>query len=115
MELADVVRMVHVALVCYMVITPLFGNIYNLVVATAGYVLLFAHWFFNNDACMLTIIEQRLRGVAKSESFVQSIVGPVYGIGSSQVVWVVSLCLFMWACWRLMKKVSARMYGLASG
>lgn len=112
MAAADVVRCLHLALVCFMVWAPLFSGAEVLLLAEAGYVLLFVHWLLNNDACALTMLEQRLRGVEKAESFVQSVVQPVYAAGGSgygRAVWGVSLVLFGVGLWRLWRTGAARL------
>lgn len=98
---ADCVRGIHVLLIVYMVTMPFFGNLDHLILAASGYILLFFHWFLNNDMCTLTVLEQKLRGVSKGETFMQSVVGPVYGLGTSQVTWALSAALFFVALVRL--------------
>jgi hypothetical protein len=38
------------------------------------------HWYANDDTCALTLMEQKLTGVKKSESFVNQVVNPIYKI-----------------------------------
>lgn len=94
-------------LICYMTYVPLFGGLENLVLAVAGYVVLFAHWLMNKDTCVLTLVEQHLRGVPKGDTFLQSLVGPVYGLGGSRFVWAVSILLFGLAVLRLREELKA--------
>ena len=108
MIVADFVRALHVLLVLYMIWAPLFADTMQLMLVEAGFILLFFHWILNNDACALTLLEQKLRGVEKSESFVQSVVGPVYGVSNTQagrVVWIIALALFFYGLFRLCKRV----------
>lgn len=98
MLLADLVWTVHCLLVAFMVYAPLFGGYVSLCLAEAGYVLLMLHWTLNSDVCALTLLEQKLRGVEKSASFVQALVGPVYGVSETalgRTVWTVSVVLFI--------------------
>lgn len=98
MLLADVVWAVHFLLVAFMVYAPLFGGSVSLCLAEAGYVLLMLHWKLNSDVCALTLLEQKLRGVEKSASFVQALVGPVYGVSETalgRTVWTISVVLFL--------------------
>lgn len=104
---ADLVWLLHCCLVCFMVWAPLRGPATALLLAEAGYCLLFLHWLTNRDVCALTLLEQHLRGVEKAESFVHSVVGPVYGITATDVgrlVWAVSLLLFGVGLVRLYKR-----------
>lgn len=105
---ADLVCFIHGLLVCFMIWAPLFGDVQTLMLVEAGYLLLFLHWFLMNDACALTILEQTLRGgIDKTDSFIHSIVGPVYGISASasgRWVWAISLSLFVCGLYRLVSK-----------
>lgn len=105
--LADIVRLIHIGLIVFMVVTPLVGGLPLLVLVESGYLLLFLHWIMNQDTCALTMLEQKLRGVDKASSFVHSVVAPFYGVSSTamgRTVWVVSLVLFgvgLLRMWRL--------------
>lgn len=104
MWLADVVRLLHVLLVCFMLWAPVFGDRPMLVLASAMYLSLFLHWVTNNDTCALTLLEQHLRGVQKQSTFMQSLVGPVFQVNGSalgNMVWVISIIFFAIGLWRL--------------
>lgn len=108
---AEAVRALHMALIGFMLWAPLFAGPEVLLLAESGYVLLFVHWVLNNDACALTMLEQRLRGVDKGQSFVQSVVQPFYDAGGSaygRAVWAVSLLLFAVGLWRMWRHVVRR-------
>lgn len=97
MALAGLVRATHLILIAFMLWAPICGSLPTLLLVEAGYLLLFLHWLLNNDTCALTMLEQRLRGIQKSSSFIHSIVGPVYNVSSTstgKLVWWISLLLF---------------------
>lgn len=105
---ANAVRTLHIILVVWMCSIPIVGGIAQLLLVEVGYILLFAHWFCMNDTCALTLLEQHLRGVTKHESFMQSLVGPVYAISDGRfgrLVWTVSVCLFVVGAVRLYSKL----------
>lgn len=105
---ANAVRSIHILLVVWMCSVPIVGDITQLLLVEVGYVLLFTHWFVMNDTCALTLLEQHLRGVTKHESFMQSLVGPVYNMSDGyfgRCVWTVSVCLFAIGAVRLYKKL----------
>lgn len=74
---ANFVRIIHILFVLFMVAAPFTNNftrdMYIIIVP-----FLFLHWWMNDDTCALTLMECKLRGVGKSESLMQQIVGPVY-------------------------------------
>jgi len=78
----NIVRLLHTFIVVFTIITPFIPNIpwtYLLLHVTAVASLLL-HWILSNDACFLTLVECYLRGVPDSESFIHSIVSPIYKI-----------------------------------
>jgi len=94
---ANCIWLIHVALVFFMVYGALFSHGKTLWLTECGYLLLFIHWHFNSNACALTTLEESLRGVETSATFMHSIVEPIYSISSTSMgaaVWGVSLLLF---------------------
>jgi hypothetical protein len=80
---ADFVRLLHILLVLFV----LFGSASNsygiLTLHVAVCISLLVHWVANSDTCSLTLLESKLRGVNTQETFMHSIVSPVYKIESS--------------------------------
>lgn len=75
--LANMVWWVHMLFIAWIVISPFLGRSSRyLVIIVIPF--LFFHWFVNDDTCALTIAECYLRGVPKTGSFVQQLVGPIY-------------------------------------
>lgn len=76
----NAVTMLHFILILFVVIVPFKKNnsfpLDLLHFATTGSILL--HWYLNNNACFLTIVESSLRGVEHTKTFVHSLVAPVY-------------------------------------
>ena len=81
-QLADVVRVLHTVLVLFMIAVPFWPNchwtILSMHVVLA--ISLMFHWYIGEDACFLTIVECHLRGVQPTNSFMWSLVNPVYKI-----------------------------------
>lgn len=91
MNAASWVRALHIALVAFVVLAPLVPDLWPLHALLVP--LLWLHWATNEDACALTELEKRLRGVDEAGSFVHSVVGPVFRMGESdwgRVCWGVS-------------------------
>jgi hypothetical protein len=102
---AVIVRLLHVFFVGFMIYAPFSSNPAFVLLASFVYPFLFLHWLTNSDACFLTIVEKRLRGLdTDSDSFINSIVAPIYVLEETsmkKVVWIVSLCLWGVSVYRL--------------
>lgn len=74
-------------LVIFVTIVPFIPNVsWMLLVLHITLVFsLITHWGFNNDACFLTLVESTVRGIEVRESFVHSVVSPIYKIHDSSV------------------------------
>ena len=90
---AAVVRIAHLAFVAFMVLAPFGRNRVALVAHLVVMPFVWAHWLLNDDTCALTVLECTLRGVEPSQSFVHSLVGPVYAAGFD-ATWVASILLW---------------------
>lgn len=97
------VRVIHLALIAYVLFYPFVGTIMVTHVTGTGLadnntifiarrnlhvlleilylvscVSLLSHWYWNDDTCILTMLEARLRGQKVNEGFIYSIISPVY-------------------------------------
>lgn len=85
--LANFVRILHIALIFFIILVP-FKKDLNwstvLLHFTVCASLLF-HWWCMNDECLLTHIESRLRGIPIDHSFMYSLVSPVYKISDENL------------------------------
>jgi hypothetical protein len=88
--LAGLIRLLHISLVLYVGTNWYFlfsTNVYPsqvLPISIALYLTVLAslklHWYLNDDTCALTLLECVITGKPKSNSFIHSIVSPVYKI-----------------------------------
>ncbi len=100
---ALVVRALHIVLVAFVVAAPFSDDPAVLRAHIWLVPFLWIHWALNNDACALTVLECRLRGVPVEKSFVHGVVSPVYKISDRQakgVAWVASIAAWCVALWR---------------
>jgi len=84
---ADIVRLTHFGLVLFMIVTPFIPNVHWTILSihvTFAASLMF-HWYLNEDACFLTLLECSLRGIPMRNSFMHSIVNPVYKIQDKEL------------------------------
>lgn len=95
---ASVVWLLHAAFVGFMVWAPFSGDRTALLAHLVVTPFLWLHWLLNADTCVLTVLEQRLRGVDASRSFFHALVSPVYKIpddGVRALAWAASVALWL--------------------
>ncbi len=81
MDAATVIRILHIAFIAFMVYAPFSGVDEFLVMHAVLVPFLLLHWLTNSDACALTLLEKKLRGIKNdSESFIHNLVAPIYVI-----------------------------------
>jgi hypothetical protein len=99
---ANLIWLLHIVFVIFFVVAP-FTNCKPLLLlhAMTG-VLLFTHWYLNNDDCFLTLVECKLRGIQyheRQESFFWNLVNPIYKFESDadmrRAVWAISIGLWL--------------------
>jgi len=83
--LSLIVNIVHLTLILFIVLTPFVGGLHALIIHIASTISILFHWSVNNDVCCLTLLENRLRGTDSGESFMHSIVSPVYKFAEDDV------------------------------
>jgi hypothetical protein len=76
----SVINIIHKIFILYMLVGWLSNDIYHILLYTVTLLSLKTHWYSNDDTCALTILEQKLTGVVKNESFINQIVSPIYKI-----------------------------------
>ena len=57
------------------------------------------HWITNNDSCMLTLLESKLRNKKSNETFMGRLISPVYKVSSFQIR-LATLALFLFALYK---------------
>lgn len=95
---AGLVSVLHLVFVVFMAWAPFSGNRMALVCHLVVTPLLWLHWALNDDSCALTLLETKLRGVDNSQSFMHSLVSPVYKVKDADmrsVCWVSSVALWL--------------------
>lgn len=92
---ADIIKVLHIILVLFVLIIPFLSDkLIHWSVLLLHSVLVFGivfHWLVNNDACFLTLLECQLRGIKKTQSFIHSLVSPVYKIDNSTTSKIVKI------------------------
>lgn len=97
-----IVRIVHLGFIAWMIWAPFSGTPEILLMHAVMCPFLMLHWLTNSDGgCFLTLLEKKLRGIDDDESFIHSIVAPLYVIddavlkkvvfGTTLVLWGITL------------------------
>lgn len=77
---AWIVALAHLALVAFMVLAPFSSSPTMVVMHVLLTPVLWVHWLVGDDSCVLTVLEQHVRGVESTDCFMHRLVGPVYNI-----------------------------------
>lgn len=93
--LANLIRTLHFLLIAFVVVVPFLYVWPNeslvvklwplLILHFTVCVSLLVHWKFNDDTCFLTVVESSLRGIPMKNSFMHSIVSPIYKIQNDTI------------------------------
>ena len=94
---ANIIAGLHILIIIFITITP-FASSNPLVLIYYCYILFFImlHWCTNNDSCVLTLIESKLRGKRSNETFMGKLIKPVYNVSSKELHYL-ALGLFFYA------------------
>ena len=76
--LANVIWFLHVLFILSMIIIPFTNNEFLLNMYILIIPFLFFHWATNDDNCCLTVMECKLRGIPKSNTFMNNLISPIY-------------------------------------
>ena len=116
---ADVVRFIHILVVLFVILVPFSRKFFPPQSKYPGFLLLMGailifwliiHWILNDSTCCLTVLESHLRGIPMNDTFMYSILDPVYRFISkdhlnngtlSGVVTVVTVGLWLKTLWEL--------------
>lgn len=93
MLLAGLITIFHLLIVIFVILAPISNQSNILILHITLCVCLLVHWINNNNACSLTILESKLRGLdSPSSSFTHQFIAPIYDVSAtdwSRVCYVV--------------------------
>ena len=98
--LANIIALLHLILVIFVVSTP-FVTDNPLILLFYSFIVfsIMFHWITNNDACVLTLIESKLRNKKSNQTFMGRLISPVYRVSSLQIR-LATLALFLFALYK---------------
>ena len=82
--LANIIFLIHLLLCISCFIIPFITNdmklltLYSFII-----VLIIFHWAINDDTCILTYIEHKLRNIDTKETFFNRLVSPIYKVNNN--------------------------------
>ncbi len=86
----------HLLLVSFTLIAP-FTNRPGILLLHISYTMsLLVHWYFNNNTCCLTLLESSITGKDSSNTFMHTLISPMYNISESNlstIVWIITVLL----------------------
>ena len=98
--LADIIFYIHALFVLSCVLIPFLPPkwiIFKLYIVMIPFIVL--HWLLNNDTCVLTILESYIRKVPMKNTFMSSLVGPIYA-PPSRSIYIATGILYVIAVYR---------------
>ena len=96
MKQEDVIRTIHIVYILFIILAPYQNNENLLKVHQLIIPFMILHWY-TNDGCVLTHIEQKLRGIKKDQTFMGQLVGRIYNISDEELRVVLTfLTIYLW-------------------
>jgi hypothetical protein len=114
--IANIISFLHLLIIIIITVTPFITN--NPFILLYYCVMIFflgLHWVTNDDTCVLTLIESKLRGKKSTETFMGKLISPVYKITSTEIH-VLTACLFLYALYKsnIWKEETRKLIGKVS-
>jgi len=98
--LANIISILHLIFVLFVTCTPfLLSHPVGLLYYCFVLFFLGIHWITNDDTCVLTIIESKLRGKKSTSTFMSQLVSPIYKISAIEIHMFVAF-LFLFALYK---------------
>jgi hypothetical protein len=94
--LANIISIFHLIVILFMIITPFFDIPMLLFLHIMFALCLMIHWYSNSNACSLTLLEHKLRGIRETNTYSYKFIAPIYDISNtdlSNIIWIITLIL----------------------
>jgi hypothetical protein len=88
-----------------MLILPLSNKLGILILHWFSLLTLMIHWYFNSDACFLSLLEAKIRNINVKSTIFYSLVLPFYNITEkeySKIVWLITIILFSISTYKIL-------------
>lgn len=95
-SMANMVFVIHLLIFLMALVIPFSDDKRLLSMYSILMVFVLFHWVINDDSCILTLIEKKLRNVEIEKTFFQQILGPIYNYGNNSDVIGKMLFFMLW-------------------
>jgi hypothetical protein len=98
--LANIISFLHLLFILFVTITPFVVN-HPVGLLYYCFILFFLgiHWYTNDDTCVLTLIESKLRGKKSTDTFMGKLISPIYKISHVEIH-IFTAFLFLFALYK---------------
>jgi len=114
--LLKLITVIHICFIIFMVVTPFFNSNYFLLLHTIFIPFLIFHWICNDNTCVLTVIEKKLRKeisgeVDENDCITCRLIEPVYDFrknyqGFTMIIYTITILLFLLSSGKLVYRYS---------
>jgi hypothetical protein len=94
---ANIIAFIHLLVIIFVISLP-FATDNPFVLLYYCFIVFFImiHWHYNNDTCILTVIETQLRGKKDKDTYFGKLMKPIYNVSSIEIHYL-TLFLFTFA------------------
>lgn len=100
------VKLIHFSMVLFVLAAPFSTTPGILVLNTTLSLSLMAHWISSSDVCCLSLLESYISGEPYKNTFIHSLVSPVYNLPESfltKITWIITAVSFIVSISKLFK------------
>lgn len=106
--LANLIYILHTLLIVFYILAPFSNKPGLLTLHITLSLSLLTHWYYNNSACCLSIIESKLRGIPYESTFIHRLVSPVYEISENSlntIIYIIAILLMSVSLYKLIRSI----------
>ncbi|APC25738.1 hypothetical protein BST79_gp225 [Only Syngen Nebraska virus 5] len=96
--LSWVISLLHLLIIIWALIAPFTKCLRPSYILLMPFIMI--HWILLDDTCVLTLIENKLRGCAKEETFMHRLVGGIYNLPDGilgKLIWIYVIVTWVYA------------------
>lgn len=101
----NIIWLCHLLVVCLVVGVPFFGNNYLLMMHSIMVPFMMCHWYFNDNTCVLSLMELQIRknmgeeDIEQKDCFTCQLINPVYDFRANYSEWTMSIYTITTTLW----------------
>ena len=97
------ITLLHIFFILFVIITPFLSSNYLLLLYTLTIPFLILHWLCNDNTCVLTIVERKLRGKERDDKdcFTCRLIEPVYDFNKNYETFSTATYIIVISLWLL--------------